>query len=55
MIYYPSFQIAMAQQVRERLAKVFMAKTGKSAEDVDDFIEELKMENRYVEEIYGSE
>ena len=43
----------MAQSVRDKLSDIFVAQTGKSLIQVNELLEEMKLENRYVEEIFG--
>ena len=43
----------MAQSVRDRLELILAKETGKSPDQANELLEDMKLENRYVEEIFG--
>ena len=44
----------MAAGVRDALSRLLVAHTDMTFEQTEEFIETMKLEDRYVEEIYGA-
>ena len=44
----------MAQGVKEAMLRIFMKSLSKTEEEAGEFMTSLKLENRYIEEIFGS-